>query len=83
MLLHHRFIESAKKYGNKMAIVDRTLNRRVTYSKALVGSLILLLIFMMLIIWALNVAYRCRDPFGTILSVGITAMIFWQVFNKL
>jgi len=41
MLLHHRFIESAKKYGNKMAIVDRTLNRRVTYSRALVGSLIL------------------------------------------
>ncbi|NNL42780.1 MAG: FtsW/RodA/SpoVE family cell cycle protein, partial [Desulfobacterales bacterium] len=21
----------------------------------------------------------CRDPFGTILSVGISAMIFWQV----
>ena len=41
MLLHHRFIESARKYGNKLAIVDRTLNRRVTYSKALIGSLIL------------------------------------------
>jgi rod shape determining protein RodA len=45
-----------------------------------VGCIILLFIFLMLIIWALNVAYRCRDPFGTILSVGITAMIFWQVF---
>jgi len=22
----------------------------------------------------------CRDPFGVILSFGITAMIFWQVF---
>ncbi|MBA3017722.1 MAG: rod shape-determining protein RodA, partial [Desulfobacteraceae bacterium] len=32
-----------------------------------------------LIIKGLNVAYRCREPFGTILSVGITAMIFWQV----
>ncbi|MBU1932151.1 FtsW/RodA/SpoVE family cell cycle protein, partial [Patescibacteria group bacterium] len=21
----------------------------------------------------------CREPFGTILSVGITAMIFWQI----
>ena len=41
MLLHHRFIESAKKHGNKLAVVDRTLNRRVTYSKALIGSLIL------------------------------------------
>ena len=41
MLLHHRFVEVAKKQGNKLAVVDRTLNRRVTYSKALVGSLIL------------------------------------------
>jgi rod shape determining protein RodA len=46
----------------------------------LVGSVILLAIFLMLIIWALNVAHRCRDPFGTILAVGIAAMIFWQVF---
>lgn len=45
-----------------------------------VGSMIPLLIFMMLIIWGLNVAYRCRDPFGTILAVGISSMIFWQVF---
>lgn len=41
MLLHHRFIESAKKFGSKLAIADRTLERRVTYSKALVGSLML------------------------------------------
>jgi rod shape determining protein RodA len=44
-----------------------------------IGSLILVLIFLILIIWALNIAYGCRDPFGTILSVGISAMIFWQV----
>jgi rod shape determining protein RodA len=44
------------------------------------GSVIYLLIFMVLIIWGLNVAYRCRDPFGTILAVGISSMIFWQVF---
>ncbi len=41
MLLHHKFIESAKEYGNKEFIVDRTTNRRVTYSKALIASLIL------------------------------------------
>lgn len=41
MLLHHRFIEIAKQFGGKLAIIDRTLNRRVTYSKALIGSLIL------------------------------------------
>jgi rod shape determining protein RodA len=44
-----------------------------------VGSTVLILLFLMLIVWGLNIAYRCRDPFGTILSVGISAMIFWQV----
>lgn len=44
-----------------------------------IGSLIILLIFLILIIKGLNVAYRCREPFGTILATGITAMIFWQV----
>jgi acyl-[acyl-carrier-protein]-phospholipid O-acyltransferase/long-chain-fatty-acid--[acyl-carrier-protein] ligase len=41
MLLHHRFVESAKRFGQKPAIIDRTLGRRLTYSKALIGSLIL------------------------------------------
>jgi rod shape determining protein RodA len=45
-----------------------------------IGSLIVILIFMILIIWGLNIAYRCRDAFGAILSVGITSMIFWHVF---
>lgn len=44
------------------------------------GSVIILIIFLLIIIWGLNIALRCRDPFGTILSVGISAMIFWQVF---
>ncbi len=41
MLLHHRFIETAKKFGDKMYIIDRTTNRRITYSRALIASLIL------------------------------------------
>jgi rod shape determining protein RodA len=45
-----------------------------------VGSLSVILVFLMLIVWGLNIAYGCRDPFGTILSVGVTAMIFWQAF---
>jgi rod shape determining protein RodA len=44
------------------------------------GSVTLILLFLILIFWGLNVAHGCREPFGTILSVGITAMIFWQVF---
>jgi len=45
-----------------------------------VGSAILILLFLLLIIWGLNIAHSCRDPFGTILAVGISAMIFMQVF---
>lgn len=41
MLLHQRFFEVAKKYGKKLAFIDRTTNKRITYSKALIGSLIL------------------------------------------
>ncbi len=41
MLLHQQFVRMAKKYEKKLAIVDRTLNRRVTYKKALIGSLLI------------------------------------------
>lgn len=41
MLLHHEFVKNAKKNGKKFAIIDRTLQRKVTYSKALIGTLIL------------------------------------------
>ncbi len=41
MLLHHQFVRTAKKYESKLAIIDRTLNRRVTYKRALIGALIL------------------------------------------
>ena len=45
-----------------------------------VGCVVILLIFLILILWGLNIAFRCRDPFGTILSFGIAALIFWEVF---
>ena len=45
----------------------------------LMGALTLLLLFLILMLLGLNVAYQCRDAFGTILAVGITALIFWQV----
>lgn len=41
MLLHQYFIRTAKKYRNKTAFIDRNTNKRITYAKALIGSLIL------------------------------------------
>jgi acyl-[acyl-carrier-protein]-phospholipid O-acyltransferase / long-chain-fatty-acid--[acyl-carrier-protein] ligase len=41
MLLHQHFIKIAKRYGDKLAFIDRTSDKRITYSKALIASLIL------------------------------------------
>ncbi|MBW2412492.1 MAG: rod shape-determining protein RodA [Deltaproteobacteria bacterium] len=43
------------------------------------GSMVLVLLFLVFIFWGLNVAIACREPFGTIVAIGVTAMIFWQV----
>lgn len=39
--LHHIFIEQAKRYASKLAFIDCTTNKRVTYERALIGALIL------------------------------------------
>jgi rod shape determining protein RodA len=44
-----------------------------------IGSISLILLFLVLILWGLNIAHRCRDPFGTLLAVGITSLLAWQV----
>ena len=41
MLLHQMFIKSAKENGDKVAFVDRTTDKTVSYGKALIGSIIL------------------------------------------
>ena len=44
------------------------------------GSSILLILLIMLIVLGLSIAHSCREPFGILLSVGLTALIFWEVF---
>ncbi|MEW6584392.1 MAG: AMP-binding protein [Nitrospirota bacterium] len=41
MLLHQHFVKIAKRCGNKLAFIDRTSDKKVTYSKALIASLII------------------------------------------
>ena len=41
MLLHQMFVRTAKKQGNKLAIIDETLGRELTYTQTLMGALIL------------------------------------------
>ena len=45
MLLHHHFIDIAKKMGDRLAIHDFTTKREVSYSRALLASLLLASIF--------------------------------------
>ena len=41
MLLHQHFVRIARRYGSKLAFIDRTSDKKITYSKALIASLIL------------------------------------------
>jgi len=44
-----------------------------------IGSTLLILLYVFLILWGLNIAKSAKDNFGSIMAVGIVAMIFWQV----
>ena len=48
-----------------------------------VGSGVLLLLFTALALWGLSVARDCKERFGHLLAVGVTALIFWQIFINL
>jgi rod shape determining protein RodA len=44
------------------------------------GSALVVSLYLLLVIWGLSVAVRSKDPFGTILALGLTSIIFWQTF---
>jgi len=44
-----------------------------------IGCLFILLLYLILILWGLNIASRCNDRFGTLLAVGVSAMLFWHI----
>jgi rod shape determining protein RodA len=44
-----------------------------------IGSLILLLLYLMLILWCINIAKNSKDMFGSVLAVGIISIVFWQL----
>jgi rod shape determining protein RodA len=45
-----------------------------------IGSLVLIALYMLVILWSLHIARSCRERFGNLLAVGVAAMIFWQIF---
>ncbi len=47
------------------------------------SCLFLLLLYGVILVSAVGVAFSARDRFGTFVAVGIAAMIFWQVFENI
>ena len=44
-----------------------------------VGSFILITLYLLLILWCLNIAKNSKDMFGSIMAVGIISIVFWQL----
>ena len=42
------------------------------------GSFLVVTLFLVLILWALNIARQSKDRFGLFLALGICAIFFWQ-----
>jgi rod shape determining protein RodA len=45
-----------------------------------IGGVVVLVLFLSLVLWGLRVALYARDYIGTLIAMGMTALIFWEVF---
>ena len=43
------------------------------------GCLLMLTLYLFLTLWGLAIAKRCNDRFGSLLAVGVSAMLFWHI----
>jgi len=43
-----------------------------------VGSILLISLYLILILWAIRIAKNSKESFGTLLALGIISIIFWQ-----
>lgn len=80
MILHHRFIEIAKKYRKKVAIHCLATNRQVTYSQLLTSCLVVSLYFKKLKEQNIGIMLPTSAPiaiayFGTLLAGKTPVMI--------
>jgi rod shape determining protein RodA len=48
-----------------------------------VGSVLLILLYLVLVLWGLKIASEAKDRFGAVVSVGVSALIFWHAFINL
>ena len=43
------------------------------------GAVLMLVIYLFLMLWSLNIAKNSKDKFGTILALGVVVIVFWQL----
>jgi rod shape determining protein RodA len=43
------------------------------------GSVFLLLLYLFLILWGINIAKNSKDKFGAIMAIGLISTVFWQL----
>jgi rod shape determining protein RodA len=43
------------------------------------GSVLLLVLYLFLMLWGINIAKTSKDKFGAYIALGIVAIIFWQL----
>jgi rod shape determining protein RodA len=46
----------------------------------LIGTLMVVGLYLALILWGLHIAVESKDRFGAILAFGVVAMLFWHIF---
>lgn len=44
-----------------------------------IGSLVLLMLYLFLVLWGINIAKNSKNRFGSMLAMGIVTIVFWQV----
>lgn len=48
-----------------------------------VGSVAVVILYLLLTFWGLAIARQVKERFGQMLALGVTALLFWQVFINL
>jgi len=47
------------------------------------GSMVVVVLYMMLVLWGLKIASEAKDRFGAVCAVGVSALLFWQAIINL
>lgn len=45
-----------------------------------VGGFVILILYFALVAWSINIATRSKNQFGSLLAVGLSALLFWHIF---